>query len=516
MTLGSGSLKKPRRLLRDELNMPKQVWNEIEYQNNFFKFANDLLEYHKVKVFEFGDFHREMMDSVLMNRYNGIMLPVGHLKTTLVSICYPLWRAFREENYEICLVSATLNLSKKNLATIKHYAENTPWLQHLVPEDKAITWSRSQIDTTNGNQIYVRAFKPSARGIQPNEIVYDDILRDADISMELIKDIFWHIFYPRGQTKQCKHTIIGTPISEDDLLHEIREKANKKKEWHFLTYPAIIEDEKGNRKPLWKERYTLEELLEIRDSMGYYRFNREYLCNLAGTGAGFFPKEMILQCVDDNLGFSYSAKGQVIIGADFAMSESPTGDYNVFTVVEYSNEPLNRTIGGKKVTIQNPVIIRHIDRYKGAYGQTRRLIDLYQKYNATKIVADNSSFGAKFVQELRSQGIVVDTQDFQPLSRTKLLINLRMLMESDDIETKPPRLVIPASEKDNTYLTTKILLKELSSFEEKKLPSGIKTLASTSEHDDTVMSLGMAVKDAVHIHSFPKKIIRSSNPIPII
>lgn len=488
----------------------KQVWNEVEYRDDFFKFADDLLKYHKVKVFDFGDFHKEMMKSVLTNRYNAVMLPVGHLKTTLISICYPLWRMLREEDYEICLVSATLDLSKRNLGIIQQYAESTPWLQHLVPADKSISWSKFQLNTTNRNLVYVRAFKPSARGIQPNELIYDDILRDADISMEVIKDIFWHIFFTRGQTKHCKHTMIGTPISREDLLFEIKEKAEKMGKWHFMTYPAILTDEKGTQTPLWRERYPLEELHEIRETMGHYRFNQEYLCDPAAFGSGFFPTEMVLQCIDDDLGFSYSTQGQVVIGADFAMSDSPTGDYNVFTVVEYGNLPMTRKRSEQEITVERPVIIRHIDRFKGAFGQVHRVKELYNRYNASKVIADSSTFGARFVQELRAQGVVVDTQDFQPLSRNKLLIDLRRLMETDDFENKPPRLIIPTSEKDNTFMVTKLLLGELSGFEEKKLPSQMKTLATTGAHDDLVMSLCLAVRDTAYAQPLPTKLIRAS------
>lgn len=472
--------------------------------NDLLTFSKELLEYHKIKIFDFGDFHKEVTDVILRNRYVAIQLPVGHLKTTLVSLCYPIWKLFSEENHEICLVSATLELSMDNLEKIQYFIENTPWLKNLAPEDRSFTWNRTQLVTTNHNKCYVRAFRPSARGIQPNEIIYDDILREADISMEDIKDIFWHIFFPRGQTKMCKHIIVGTPISNDDLFVEL----DNKPDWAKLKYPAII-TENGVEKPLWKERFTLQELHSIKENMGQYRFNREYLCNPAAAGSGFYPAELVLNTTDDNLSFSYSTKGRVFIGADFAMSDSPSGDYNVFTVIDAINDPFIKKYrynnADYHVAVSNPVIIRHIERYKGSTGQVSKLENLYNTFHPEKIIVDSSSFGQRFAQELRSLGLPVDAQDFRPANRNNLLINLRRLFETDDPLLKPARLIIPTSQNDFTYSKTKILIQELSGFVETKTPAGTIVLSSKTEHDDTVMSLALAVKDI----SSPKKMMET-------
>lgn len=487
-----------------------------EYYGDLMLLANDLLEVNRIKVFEFGTFHRDMMKLVLTNRYTGVMLPVGHLKTTLVSTCYAIWRLLRERNYEICLVSATLNQSIKMLAQVQYLIENTPWLKHLAPDDRSYTWSKTQLNTSNGNMMYVRAFNPSARGIQPNEIIYDDILREENVSMDQIKDTFWHVFFPRGQTKQCKHTVVGTPVSTDDLLHELKSKAEKDGNWAFITYPAVITDEKGNMKPLWPERFTMDELNEIKRNMGQYRFSQEYLCSPSTGGEGFFRQDFVLNCSDDNLGFAYNTEGVVTIGADFAMSDAPTGDYNVFTVVDcVKGEYKRKMMQGREpveVTVVDPVIIKHIERYRGSVGQVRKLKQLVDTYRPQKVIADVSSFGSRFVQELREQGVAVDGQDFWRANRNAMLVNLRRIMETEDVFSKPPRLVIPTSEKDGTFTTTKALIRELSGFIETKTPSGMKTVASILGHDDMVMSLALAVKDIGFQRKTPTKLIYSAKP----
>ena len=472
-----------------------------EYRSNFFKFADDLLVQNKIKVFDFGDFHKEMIHIALSNRYTAFMLPVGHLKTTLLSICYPIWRMYTRTGYEMCLVSSTLSQSVKILSQVQNLIENTPWLKKaLVPDNRSDSWSKTQLTTKNGNILYVRPFNPSSRGIQPNEIIYDDILRESDVSMDQIKDIFWRIFYPRGQVKNCKHVIVGTPMSDDDLLFEIKKKAEDEGLWTFMTYPAVISDEKGNQKALWPDGFPMHKLNEIKRDMGQYRFSQEYMCKPATAGEGFYRQDLVLNSSDDDFGFTYNTQGSVYIGADFAMSEAPTGDYNVFTVVDCIPGEVTRRvrIEGKyaSIKIKNPVIIKHIERYKGSVGQVRRIKALVDLYHPLKVITDVSTFGHRFTQELREQGVSVDGQDFHRANRNHLLVNLRRLIETEDFVGSPPRLIIPTSEKDGTFNTTKQLLRELSGFIETTTQSKeMKTIASVLDHDDTVMSLALAVKD---------------------
>lgn len=482
-----------------------------EWIIDFYSFLDDLTDFlFRESKIKFGEFHREAIKQVLENRYIAVMLPVGHLKTTIFSICYPIWRLLREKNYEICLVSSTIEQSMKNLAFIQQIIQDVPWLRHLVPEDRSYTWNKSQLTTTNRNMCYIKPFSPTARGIHPNEIIYDDILRESDISMDEIKDIFWHIFFPRGQTKNCRHIVIGTPISPDDLFHEIKEKADKGGEWKFFSYPAIIDG-----KPLWPERFTMSELQRIRESMGEYRFSREYLCSPVSEQANFFPLEMIMNCTDDEYSFTYSTAGRVYIGADFAMSESPSGDFTVYTVVDHVPEAKRNIIyKGKQytITVKNAVIIRRMERFRSSTGHIDRLHDLVRKYSPEKVIVDISSFGMRFAQELRERGVSVDAQDFRPANRANLLVNLRRLMESDDILNKPPRLIIPTSQKDMTFSVTKHLIKELSGFQEEKTKAGHLTIASSLKHDDTVMSLALAVKDIVDVRPTPKNFIQIVRP----
>jgi len=150
-------------------------------------------------------------------------------------------------------------------------------------------------------------------------------------------------------------------------------------------------------------------------------------------------------------------------------------------------------INGREIV--DPIIIKHMTRNKGGnriWHNTK--LNWYNKtFLPQKMVLDGTTFGAVFVNDLQADGIFAISQGFRPDQRNKLLLNLRRLMEDG-------RIVIPTKEDEQfTFGVTKHLLSELKGFEEKKTPGGLKTFKTNKKHDDSVMSLAMAVSQIVEM-----------------
>jgi hypothetical protein len=431
-------------------------------------------------------YHSELCMLPLQNRYLCIVIPTGHSKTTIFSIAYPLWRLYKDQGIEICLVSSSIDQSMKILAKVQRELETNEFFQHLLPTNRFETWNKSQLVTSNNNTYFIKPFNSTARGMHPNIIIYDDLLREDNI-MDMVqsKEIFWGIFYPRGQIHSCQHIVVGTPQSQDDLYTDIEKKGG----WSTVRKSAVIEDSNGKWiGTLWPEMFSMETLSEIRNTMTDYRFEREYMCRPRSTGDMLYPQEMILNCLDYGLDFGYDASGVPYIGCDFAMSVAASGDYNVFTVVDALSAPYQKHLAdGTIKEIENAIVIRKIVRFRGNVGHTENIKNLNEYFKAAKIIVDESGVGAKFVQELREQYITVDAQNFRPANRNLMLMNLRRLVETE-------RLVIPAMSENDVGSR---LIFELSSFRATKTPSGTETFKSIVDHDDMVMSLALAVKDIV-------------------
>ncbi|HUW48453.1 MAG TPA: terminase family protein [Patescibacteria group bacterium] len=457
-----------------------------------FKCASDFPFFcEKVLSLEMTGYHQEICSLPGLHKYLCIIMPRGHGKTQIFSIAFPLWKLFTEKDKEICLVSSTIDQSRKIFSKMQYVLETNPFFKSLLPTDRRSpgggSWNSSQITTTNHNLFYNKPFNSSARGMQPNYIIYDDLLRDVE-DMTVAKETYWSVFYPAGQAVNCRHIIVGTPIGLDDLYADLQKKEGKG--WHVYKRSAVSEDEKGNWiKPLWPQRFTLERLYEMRESMNPTRFEREMMCRPRPVGDVLFPQEMILNATDDNLEFSSEVKGISYVGADFAMSTKSSGDFNVFVVVDdQPGEVYKKKTDKGIVEINDPVIVRTAMRFRGNMGQTEKIKSLYDQYHCARAIGDNSGVGAKFVKELQDEQVFVDAQDFQPAKRNMLLMGLRGLLEKN-------RLVIPSGPESSYF--TDILIRELSGFRlTKNNMTGHESWKSNLDHDDTVMALAMAVKHA--------------------
>jgi hypothetical protein len=479
--------------------IPVQI--QSDYSPEFvIRCCSDFLFFcEKVLNYELTNFHKEIALLPLQHRYLVIVIPRGHSKTALFSIGYSLWRLFKERNKEICIISSSLDQSIKLLAKIQDILENNSFFASLLPKERNITWNKTQLNTMNRNKLYVKPANSSIRGIHPHYFVIDDLLREGDTPMDEIIKSFWTDVFPCGQINGCQFVVVGTPFSDLDLYSNLASK----KEWVSIRKSAVIEDEQGNwLRPLWEKTsesgfgFTLEELKDIKDSMGDAAFAREYLCKPEQSGDYLYPQELILNSLDYNLEYSYDCKGMAYTGMDFAMSTEKSGDFNVFIVVDHwQGGTYNKQTDKGIVTIENPVFLRQMIRFKGNTGQIESAKILNQHFPMARMIADESGVGAKFIKEMREESLPVSPQKFQPDQRNLLLLNLRRLLDQG-------RLVIPC--KGMSEPLTNILIREMSGFKLKKMPSGRESFHSSLKHDDCVVSLAMSVKDI----SNPRKVMQ--------
>ncbi len=447
--------------------------------------ASSDIFWDKIKSIEYVGL-KHVYDLVVEEQHNFVAENFYVHNTSLYSIAYPLWRLWREKNIEYCLVSSSLDQSMKIFSKAQEILETNPFFSSLLPQNRFNSWNKSELLTKNGNRFFIKTFNDSARGMHPHYITYDDLLREGDLDMAKIREVFWSVFAPCGDYHNCQHIVVGTPFSIDDLYTDFDKPENKN--WKKVTMRAIITDELGNWvRPLWDERYSLEYFRQQLNSMNENLFMREYMCSPQATGDTLFPKEMILNSLDYDMEYGFKTEGVTTIGADFAMSTQASGDYNVFTVVDNcaGTTYIKKTDKGD-VEVKDPVFVRRIIRYRGNVGHIENLRNLHAYFPMSRIIADSSHVGAKFVMELREQSMWVDGQDFQPAHRNMMLMNLRRLLEQN-------RLVIP-SKGESSPLTDR-LIKELSSFRKKSLPSGGETWKSYADHDDMVMSMALACRD---------------------
>jgi len=436
-------------------------------EKGFKKFCERVLQ------LEIMDFHLEWFNAYHYRRRSCIIAATGHGKTWVIGMAYTLWYIFFNRQKQVLIVAHNLEHAMKILESIRDGIENNELLQSLKP--KQSVWTKTELNTTTGCKVFCKACTPNIRGVHVDRILCDEAALFSDPLL------FYTIIVPRATRKKGHICVISTPASELDLTMQLIEN----KQYWAEVYPA--EDEAGNI--LWPSVFSRKDLDRIRDEIGEYAYNREYLCKPLPIGTPLYPPELVKKALNMKLKLYQYEKGIKIkdnciymIGCDFAISGSKQAAWSAFIAVEKNYDT-------------NKIIIKEMIRKKGYDTKVQATIieKLTRKWHGRQIWIDSSTFGQTYLQNLRKEkGLPVVAKNFDRNTRTDLLINLRNAMDKG-------WLVIPFNKEDqNTMELSGQLKKELLSMAadstEKTHQTTFKSYGETS---DMVMALALAVTGAV-------------------
>ena len=385
-------------------------------------------------------------------------------KTELLFVDYPIFKAFTQKGWQGIITSKTEKQAISILRRIREKITMSDILRTAIPTGKSILWSKTELQLKNGSMIWSR---PSNENL-PGEHV--DFIGGDEIGYWDNMDIITKVIPPMVLAKRGTVAFVGTPTSQTDAIHQL----HKNPAYTSKMYPATMKWNDG--KTLWEHRYPDNPMGSVRKQYDALSWSREFLCKPLSSSTKIFPYELVSKCFDFNAPFTEGAidRRTYYMGADFALSGEAQSDYTVITILEKNEETVR---------------VVNIERYKGMsyQAQKARIVQMYNDYRCVKITADAGSFGKAFIQDLRNDSLNVQEFRFTQLSKQDMITNLRNFFEQK-------KIIINKNEDDiRTKQVTDILVKELSSFgvmyDEKKMTVKFQGLG---EHDDTVMSLGLA------------------------
>lgn len=453
--------------------IPKETWRDTEWnvednrsqiiamlsaRSNFdFPFFAE-----NILGLKLDDFHKEPIQYVYNSRFILIVWPRGHLKTTIWSQAYVIWRLWKETSIEIAITSSALEQSQKIIEEIQQRISDNEFLKELVPKSRLDSWNKSQLTTENKNKCYQKPFNSTSRGTHVDYLICDDILREENLSQEQIKDYFWSIFYPTVQTRGGQIVLVGTPMTTKDLFAEIEQNP---KDWKIIKKSCVEVDVNGKWvKSIWK-RFKLEELQDIKEKMGSLRFEREYMCNPLGGGANIFKDIRIGKHSELDKPIK---EEEYYLGCDIAMESGSKSDFTAFCILGRSY---------KTGLIKQ----RKLERYKGISQEKclSRISELHSKFHFNKVIVENIGLSKGLVKMLEkipgipSEGFITNKG-----GKEELISSINIGFETGVLEIL-----------DNT-----IQYNELIAFKAKEdARSGKITYEGVGEHDDTVIALGLAM-----------------------
>jgi len=439
--------------------------------------------------------HIEWGNLVQKYRLLCIIAARDHGKSYFFSFAYLIWKMYRYEKstaYKIApkeyqmsklgmLITNEFNLAKHLLGIVKDEIESNDFLREKLFPGKDFKWAETEITCKNGASLVVKSFGSKMRGFHPGYVVLDDFMNDSVLYSEEQRNKYISTFHavimnmllPGGQAVN-----VGTPYSSKDLFADLKEK----KAWATFEYPAIFPD--GSL--LWPDRYSIQSILEKKDTQGSLIFSREILCRPISSDATIFPWSILQRSflgmeehkIVTNI-WSHTKKfTRVATGCDFAISAGIGADYSVFI-----------TLG---VDENNNYWLLNVWREKGR-SYTEQLAVLKKintNFSPSVIFVEANQMQVIFAQGAKDAGlpIVEHTTGTNKHDLRAGLPGLAILFEQG-------RFKFPRGDEKSKNITDTICM-ELSSvtWTDKGKLEGV------GEHDDTCMALWIARLAADYIN----------------
>lgn len=357
----------------------------------------------------------------------------GSAKSTLVTMCYPIWAILgKQQKKFILIVCQTVAQAKQHMANLKRELEANALLKNdLGPfqEEQSEWCASSLVFSKHGARITAVSVEQSIRGLRHNqyrpEVIIGDDLEDLEStrtreSRDKTYEWFTNEAIPAGD-RDVRTIFVGNLLHEDSLLMRIKADMEQKKSGGvFKMYPLVDED--GNI--AWLGKYpTLESIEMEKQKIGSdVAWLREYLLKIVRDDYQVIPTEWIHRYdeLPDN-----SHLVEVIIGIDLAISEKQTADKTAMIVVHvYSMKN-----GMKACVLPHPINERL--SFPDTIEAIKRLHALHKDHAPTLLI-EEVAYQKAVVQQLFNDGY--DPQGIHPLGdKRSRLTSISHLIKNGNI-----------------------------------------------------------------------------------
>ena len=378
-----------------------------------------------------NQFHKDICYFVQnqRNRKKLLLIPRGHLKSTLITVGYSVFRLVENINTRILILNATWQMAVDFLTEIKNHLQKNEQLIQTFGNlsDSPTEWSQDRITLKRsdhgikGPSVWASGIDSNLVGSHPDLIIMDDVVNrdNADSDEMMYKTILRYkdaldLLEPGGQL-----VVIGTRWNDKDLYDWILNPDNKvlagfdvmvKPAFEFDGLLSAVFGEGGElaiRNHLWPEKFSTKELSERYFAKGPYEFSAQYLNDPVPDESAIFRRDWFKYVIDDDWRGRYS---NCYMTVDPAISLAKEAD---FTGIVITN-----------IDEFGSVYIRHMERLKVTPSE---LIDtifyLAEQFHPMAIGIEMTAF-QKTLQysindEMRKRRRNLPIREIKPSDRTK-------------------------------------------------------------------------------------------------
>jgi hypothetical protein len=274
-----------------------------------------------------------------------IMLPRGHLKSSIATQSHKFWRVIRDPSERHLIQTLTLGLAKDFINYIKEHCEKNEKFRrlfgHLVPVKRELPWNADfmslRCKQRRGKEPTFRAaaMHSETTGGHTDEITLDDVVGKTNFRTPML----------RQQTREATEhlqgvrdpgsllTDIGTPWEEDDEHSLFVGKDEPLAEDTSFMVATILDADKrkkvdpkisplGYGKPIYPEKFTPRAVQRIRKGIKNDRFFfGQYFLQFTGTGSRYFSQSWKQRYEGSPLTASKEHKLNIFIGIDTASGQ---------------------------------------------------------------------------------------------------------------------------------------------------------------------------------------------------
>lgn len=229
------------------------------------------------------------------------LVPRDHLKTSVWTIANTVKRVSNNPNIRILLGNETATNAQHFLRRIEAVFERNALYQWLFPElvpdfSKVKKWSESEMlvpRTADYPESTVETIGVGGAVVSRhyNLLKLDDLVgKEASESGDVMKKVIDWYQYCESLLERPEDEIevYGTRWAYSDLYSWIEKNEG---EWLDRFYCSVFEQLTG--KPIWEERFNVEQLRRIKQKVGAFKFSCQYLNKPFDPEGGSFRPEWL-------------------------------------------------------------------------------------------------------------------------------------------------------------------------------------------------------------------------------
>lgn len=282
--------------------------------SDFFFFCNEIMRSPESMQLD-PDLHGELCYLLQQRDDIVVLIPRGHLKTTIANVYYTIWRLAHAPTVRFKVASENSDVAEEFLRDEKRHIESNRRLHMIYPNllpapgmgNRFQLWSKNQIsvrrNTTDkrGASVMVMSAGQSQTGTHCDEFIYDDIMtpRNADTLDKRNKIKMWfHESQPLIDPGDSRKIVIGTRYHFDDIYGMLKDQG----EMPMYERKAI-----ENNQFVWKEPKVIAKIEEAKRILPIYVYSCQYLNTPISEGQAEFKPEWVHHwSVDDVLKGEYT------------------------------------------------------------------------------------------------------------------------------------------------------------------------------------------------------------------